>query len=352
MCSDFGIGPEYTLDILKNIFSLDTSAEWSKAISALVSQFSIQFEKFEYASLGLDLALDESAVAGLDQARARFGMQSRSCMLYMLLLIFNRNDVLTFYNKLHEEEAEVQIEKINSSFEEAKNEESKDEDLYFVRNSDVMLRSVTDKNAEEQLLIPKAKRQHICSYCNKQLSSKTNLKAHIRIHTGECPFVCEQCNRGFKQKIALQDHLKTHQEPQFGCKYCSQKFTLSHGLKEHEKVHSGERPFLCDFAGCTKQYSRSTKLNAHKKTHLDTCDYKCDFCSKEFKKWSSKDKHERIHRGDKRYMCNICDKAFYTSYNVKVHQKVHQRDDLKKSRKQTSKLRPVLSVPLSIDEEQ
>lgn len=59
-----------------------------------------------------------------------------------------------------------------------------------------------------------------CFWCNYTSCVITNIKRHVRLHTGERPFKCEVCDKRFNEKASL----KTHQ-------------LLVHGNKAWQKTH-------------------------------------------------------------------------------------------------------------------
>jgi len=47
-----------------------------------------------------------------------------------------------------------------------------------------------------------------CCVCGLKVRDKSDLKRHMRKHTGECPFTCDQCGKEFKTNASLKSHTK------------------------------------------------------------------------------------------------------------------------------------------------
>lgn len=63
-----------------------------------------------------------------------------------------------------------------------------------------------------------------CDICNRVFPREKSLQAHKRIHTGEKPYCCDYPS-------------------------CGKAFTQSGQLKTHQRLHTGEKPFICTVPG-------------------------------------------------------------------------------------------------------
>lgn len=51
------------------------------------------------------------------------------------------------------------------------------------------------------------------------------------------------------------------------CNICSKELSSKQNLKHHMNIHTGERPFQCNYPGCMAAYKHASQLSNHKIIH-------------------------------------------------------------------------------------
>jgi len=84
------------------------------------------------------------------------------------------------------------------------------------------------------------------------------------------PYECKVvgCDKSYTTRFSLRRHIASHSAiKQHVCVLCFKTFTLAQYLKEHTYIHTQQKPFKCDFSGCTRAFRQAGKLSMHKKVH-------------------------------------------------------------------------------------
>ena len=132
-----------------------------------------------------------------------------------------------------------------------------------------------------------------CTVCPKSFKIKRGLEEHMNVHSGATPFMCDKCGKGFATNSSWYKHKRNNcQKPErtkhlcpqcgvavanlsshidtvhlkvrnFTCNQCGKSFTSHYHLVRHERIHTGEKPFPCDY--CDYRASQKVVTAAHMK---------------------------------------------------------------------------------------
>ncbi|CAL8074966.1 unnamed protein product [Orchesella dallaii] len=136
-----------------------------------------------------------------------------------------------------------------------------------------------------------------CQICKRSLSSFKDLKAHVKAHTTDRFHICKFCYALFSNTANLTKHLTIHTRENPNKCFCGKTFVSANTLKIHKKIHTGIKPFVCNFYQCGRAFVTKSTLESHLRTHTGEKPYQCNYCASSFTTSSAKYRHERhVHK--------------------------------------------------------
>ncbi|XP_073831384.1 uncharacterized protein [Musca autumnalis] len=171
---------------------------------------------------------------------------------------------------------------------------------------------------------------YACKVCDAVLKSARSLASHMKTHSEKPAYKCEICQRTFKQKVHYQYHMNRHNNIRnFHCDQCDKSFLAKSDLKIHQRQHTGHRPHVCEI--CGNSYMAAEHLRTHLIKHMDV-QFPCELCPQKFANPKTLRQHvTSIHASEPRFKCEFCSKPFRRKHHLKYHMKLHPQNISKDS---------------------
>ncbi|XP_016853114.2 zinc finger protein 850 [Anolis carolinensis] len=181
------------------------------------------------------------------------------------------------------------------------------------------------KKAELSRSADKKKEAHTCSECKKSFEWASQLRRHLRVHSGEKPFQCPDCEECFTWSSLLDSHrMKAHtgNKPN-ACSECGKSFDYPSQLKKHQRTHTREKP---NPSANSEERSEDHDTGKAGGAVKQVQKYVCAKCGKCYNKASKLRTHSRLHSGDKPFQCSECGERFMWNSGLYRHtMKIHKR---------------------------
>ena len=163
-----------------------------------------------------------------------------------------------------------------------------------------------------------------CSNCSEKILARDWHKHlqqnHSDLNNENAKIQCSDCDFNTSSIFYIRDHLRAeHEKINYECDECDYKSKFSSSLSVHKKRKHREGPNISQQDNLSHDDPQLNKESRSVPRSL-----KCKECDKVFACTTNLTRHSYVHTGIKPFPCNYCDKAFSRKDKLRVHyMKVH-----------------------------
>ncbi|KAI8496747.1 transcription coactivator binding [Branchiostoma belcheri] len=143
---------------------------------------------------------------------------------------------------------------------------------------------------------------------------------HSQSSGGDGPYTCDICQAQFTRRSKILAHRRRHAvEKLFTCDICDETFSKKGPYLSHRRTHGTN--LTC--RKCSAEFSDEKSLEEHMKEHTEEDKFLCVECDRPFLSRSSLIQHKRRHTGEKPFTCKDCSKSFAQKTTLIRHCRSH-----------------------------
>ncbi|XP_059353291.1 zinc finger protein 33A-like [Daphnia carinata] len=171
-------------------------------------------------------------------------------------------------------------------------------------------------------------KKFICSICDYATSRKDYWDHHSQLHKiegnkHECSSTSSAPVDSPQQNSPLNVQLK---ESSFTCPNCPFETRWEHSLRRHKRTHYRITMESCWTNFSDKMNGRKRMVHNHRQKNGDLS-FQCATCNKVFKSAYLLRRHQPVHSGQKPFKCNFCDYASSRLWNLNHHKALRHKED-------------------------